>query len=344
MTTQTTDRADMPSSPGVPGLVFRRFRGPDDYPGMVEANLAARDEYGIEDTVTVEGMASDYAHLTHSDVNRDLLIVELDDRVVGYTRVQWDDQQDGSRAYESICILRPELRSRGIGRSMLAWDERRSREIAAAHPADGRERWLQAWSWDGDERALALLRRSGYTPVRRGYEMVRPDLEAIPEATLPDGLEVRAVGREDMRRIWEADVEIFRDHWGEVDASEEAWLRFSENPVYDPSLFVVAFDGDELAGMVINVIDPGDTARKGYVRGLLDGVGVRRAWRRRGLARALILRSLHLLREHGATSAFLGVDGENPNQAMTLYEGCGFGTVSSETAWRKPLAGEESAG
>jgi ribosomal protein S18 acetylase RimI-like enzyme len=51
----------------------------------------------------------------------------------------------------------------------------------------------------------------------------------------------------------------------------------------------------------------------------------------------MILRSLHLLRERGAQDAYLGVDAENPNQAMTLYESCGFRTVSSGTAWRKPL-------
>jgi ribosomal protein S18 acetylase RimI-like enzyme len=132
-------------------------------------------------------------------------------------------------------------------------------------------------------------------------------------------------------------VEIFRDEWGEVDSSEASWLRFREDPNHDPSLFVVAFDGDEIAGQILNVIDPGDVARKGRVRGLLDSVGVREPWRRRGLARAMIVRSLHVLRERGAQDAYLGVDAENPNQAMTLYESCGFRIVSSETAWRKPL-------
>lgn len=344
MSPVTGERINVPGAPDVPGLVFRQLRGPEDFPGMIEANMAARDEYGIEETVTVEGIAAHYAHLTNSDAARDLMIVELDGRVVGYTRVQWDEQSDGSRAYHAICLLRPELRGRGIGRAMLGWDEARIREIAASHPDDGRPRWFQASTWDADERALALLRRAGYEPVRRGYEMVRPNLDDIPEAALPDGLEIRPVGREDIREIWEADVEIFRDHWGESDDSEAAWLRFRDDPRHDPTLFVVAWEGEELAGLVINVIDPADTARKGSVRGLLDGVGVRRAWRRRGLARALIVHSLRLLRERGATSAFLGVDAENPNRAMTLYEGCGFRTASSETAWRKPLVAEEMTG
>jgi ribosomal protein S18 acetylase RimI-like enzyme len=162
-------------------------------------------------------------------------------------------------------------------------------------------------------------------------------MDDLPEVRLPPGLEVRPVTRDDYRAIWEADAEAFRDHWGEIDESEEAFLRFVDDPVYDPELFVIAFDGDEIAGLVLNVIDPADVERKGEVRGLLDSVAVRRPWRRRGLARALIAHSLRLLRDRGATSAFLGVDGENPNRAMTLYESCGFRIASSGTTWRKPL-------
>ena len=123
-------------------------------------------------------------------------------------------------------------------------------------------------------------------------------------------------------------------------ASEASWVRFRDDPDYaDTSLYVVAFDGDEVAGLVLNVLE--DPDEHGRVRGLLDSVAVRRPWRRRGLARAMIARSLHLLRDRGATSAYLGVDGENPNRAMTLYEDVGFRIQTSETAYRKPVFAEE---
>jgi ribosomal protein S18 acetylase RimI-like enzyme len=72
-------------------------------------------------------------------------------------------------------------------------------------------------------------------------------------------------------------------------------------------------------------------------RGLLDSVFVRRPYRQRGLGRALVLRSLEVLRERGMTTASLGVDSENPNAALHLYEACGFERIRSSTAWRKPL-------
>ncbi len=335
------DTVDVPAGPAISGLVFRRFRRPGDFPGMVEANMAVRDAHGVEDTISVEGMATQYAHLRNSDVSTDLVIIELDGRTVGYVRVAWNGQHDGSVAYESICLLRPELRGRGIGRAMLRWGERRLREIGATQPADGRPRWFQAETFDADAYSIRLLERHGYTAVRRGYEMVRPDLADIDDVPLPRGLEVRPVGPEKSRQVWEADAEAFRDHWGEDEETEEAWLAFREDPTHDPALWVVAFDGDEIAGLVLNVIDPADVARKGTRGGNLSSVAVRRPWRRRGLARALIARSLRLVRDRGATSAVLGVDGANPNQAMTLYEQCGFRVVSSFTTWRKPFTEDD---
>ena len=84
-------------------------------------------------------------------------------------------------------------------------------------------------------------------------------------------------------------------------------------------------------------IDPEENAHHGVLQGYIDGVWTRKAYRRRGLARALLAQVLGLLRERGMTSAYLGVDGLNPNQAMTLYESLGFEIRTSETDWTKPL-------
>ena len=81
-------------------------------------------------------------------------------------------------------------------------------------------------------------------------------------------------------------------------------------------MFVVAFDGDEIAGAVLNVIYEEENEILGLRRGWLDSVFTRRAWRRRGLARALIVRSLHLLHERGMDRAALGVDADNPSGAL----------------------------
>lgn len=325
--------------PAVPGLRFRRFAGAEDFPRMAAANMAARIGAGVEEMVTAEVMANDYGNLTNSDIERDLVIVELDGRVAGYVRVEWLDQNDGSRSYDRICILEPGLQGQGIGGAMLRWAEARIREIAAGHDGEAadRPRWFGAENWDADLRGQRLLLTNGYTPVRTFFDMVRPDLDGIPDAALPEGFDIRPIGFGDLRLVWEADAKAFRDHWGGVDMSEESYERFAGDPRLDPSLHVVAFAGDEVAGAVLNIIDDAENERFDRRRGLLDSVFVRRPYRRRGLARALIVASLRLLRDRGMTSAWLGVDADNANAALALYESCGFRVVRSTTAYRKPI-------
>lgn len=320
----------------VPGLRFRSYAGEADLPGMAAANQAARRGAGVEELITPELLANDYANLTNSDLARDLMIVELDRAIVGYVRVEWLDQNDGSRSYDRVCILEPELRGRGIGGAMLRWAEGRIREIAATHDTD-RPRFFGAENWDADAHGRRLLRGQGYEPVRTFFDMIRPTLDDIPEAAVPDGFEIRPVTESDLRAIWEADAKAFRDHWGGVDESEASYKRFAGDPRLDPSLFVVAFAGEQIAGAVLNIIDDEENEQYDRRRGLLDSVFVRRPYRRRGLARALIVRSLGVLSARGMSSAWLGVDGDNANAALHLYESCGFATHLSTTAWRKPL-------
>ena len=325
--------------PAVPGLRFRHFAGPEDYPGMAGVNMAARLDANVEEAVTVETLTNHYAHLSNSDLDRDLLIVELDGRVVGYSRLEWSDQNDGSRVYSQMCLVEPAIRGRGIGGALLAWGERRARDIAADHPAD-RPRWHGADTWDADARGARLLRREGYEAARTFFFMVRPDLDAIPEAPLPIGFDVRAVDETQLRDVFDAGGKAFRDHWGAIEEDEASFERFASDPRTDPSLFVVGFAGDEIAGAVLNVIDDAENGLFDRRRGLLDSVFVRRPYRQRGLGRALVVRSLELLRARGMTSASLGVDSENANAALHLYESCGFVRVRSSTAWRKPLDAE----
>jgi mycothiol synthase len=346
MGTRTVDHIDR-FAPPVRGVRFRGYRGPDaDLPGMVEAVRQARLADGEIEPVDLAGMRAEYEHLERSDPARDILVVELGDEIVGYVRVQWGDANDGSRYYDGFCFLRPDARRRGIGRSMLAWSEDRRRLIAREHAAAGegldRPRWLTTFVHDGDRGGRLLLESVGYEPFRRFFSMVRPDLESIPDAPLPEGLEIRPIPRDriNLRQVFDAATEAFRDHFGWVDEGDESFASFIEDPATDPDLWLVAFDGDEVAGAVLNGIhrrDDGSGGDGSGGDGWLDSVFTRRPWRRRGLARALIVRSLHLLRERGLRSAALGVDAQNANEALGLYESCGFRMASSTTAYRAPI-------
>jgi ribosomal protein S18 acetylase RimI-like enzyme len=269
-----------------------------------------------------------------------MIFAEVDGETVAYSGVFWLKNLEGQRIYIHFGFSMPEWRQRGIGRAMLRWCEQRLRQIAAQHPDDG-PRYFDTEIVDSQIGAEALVQSEGYKPETYAAIMVRPDLENIPEAPLPDGLEVRPVLPEHYRLIWEAEHEAFRDHWG---YSEDAnsYEQFLDQEYFDPSLWRVAWAGDQVAGMVRSFINHRQNTEFNRLRGWTECISVRRPWRRRGLAKSLLVQSLHAVKERSMTEAALGVHTENPNGAFQLYESVGFRVVKKFTIYRKPLDGSPS--
>jgi ribosomal protein S18 acetylase RimI-like enzyme len=336
----TTAPTGLPGDKAVPGLRFRAMRGTADIPGMAAANQRARDAAGIAELVSAEGMARDYAHLVNCDLDRDVLVVERDGAIVGYGRVEWRDLENGGRTFTCLTLLQPDAVSPAAYDAMVAWAEARQAAKASAIPADqARPGALRTFTFGTDVVLGEVLTARGWTRTGQGYEMVRPTLDDIPEPPMPDGIVVRPIGTDvpSRRRVWDAATEAFADERDEAEPTEEDWLADLANPHVDPALWIVGFDGDEVAGAAQGRIDPVENAHHGWDRGYIEAVFTRRAWRRRGLARALLARALVRLRDHGMTSAYLGVDGLNPNQAMDLYTNLGFEVASTSHDWTKPL-------
>ncbi len=326
------------AAPGRSGLVIRPYAGEEELPALVRIRNAEYEADGVRGRITLEAMRAWWRHPSEQfDPARDVSVVELDRRPVAFAQRDWVDTTDGVREYRTRGWVAPHARRRGIGSMLLGRSEARLRAVAASHDTE-RAKVLGVATSEANAGAVALARRSGYEPVRWFATMERSLLEPLPELPpLPDGLEVRPVLPAHAWTIWEADLEAFQDHWGGWDASEASYRRWIESPDFQPDLMVVAWDGDEVAGAVLNAIDADENAELGVERGWLDSVFTRRAWRRRGLARVLIVRSLHLLRERGMAVAVLGVDADNPSGAFGLYEGTGFAPIERTIAWRRPM-------
>jgi len=231
----------------------------------------------------------------------------------------------------------PVWRRRGIGRAILRWTEERQRTVASKQTESG-PHLFQVEIQDSEQGVAELLVGAGYAVARRWYQMTRPLAGDIPDAPLPAGLEVRPALPAQYRQIWEADVEAFRDHWGFAEPPAAAYAEWLEDPVAMMSeLWQIAWDGDQVAGQVRSFINHQENAEQGRLRGYTECISVRRPWRRRGLAQALILRSVRLLQELGMTEAALGVDTQNTSGALRLYERCGFRPARSGALYRKPL-------
>ncbi|MFQ5942734.1 MAG: GNAT family N-acetyltransferase [Anaerolineales bacterium] len=320
----------------IKGISFRGFRGEIDYPGMVAILERSKEYDQIKQTNTLEDMQRYYSHLTNCDPFQDMLLAEAGGELIAYCRVFWEQQLEGDRVYFHFGTVLPEWRRKGIGSAMLRWCERRLRIIASDHPQDG-ERYLQTFGADTLIGKDKLALSEGYQPIRYEFEMARSLEGDLPQAPMPPGLEVRPVLDEHIRPIWDASAEAFRDHWGYVVPTEENYQDWLEGRTFNPKLWKVAWDGDEVAGMVQNYIDERENEEYGRKRGYTENISVRRPWRRRGLARALIAESFYLLRDLGMEEAALSVDTENLSGALSLYESMGFEQVKRWTDYRKPL-------
>lgn len=328
----------------VPGLRLRPFAGEPDLAEIARIeNLEAEADH-VPERTSVGELEADFAHPNeHFDPRRDVTIGELDGRPVAVAMRTWIDSTDGERTYRLNGAVEPAARRRGIGRALLAENERCMRELAAGHVTPN-PKVFGSWSGDTQAGATALLSAAGFAPVRWFFEMTRHSLDDLPDVALPAGLDVRPITRDLVPAVWLASIEAFRDHWGGFDHSDEALERWLASPSTDVGLWVAAFDGDEVAGGVINMINAAENEALGLRRGLLASVFTRRAWRRRGVAGALVARSLEVLRERGMTTAWLGVDADNPNGALGLYERLGFEATYRSTAWRKPMASPTPTG
>jgi mycothiol synthase len=323
----------LPDLPSIPDLRFRPFDMDGDIAALAElicaVNLADDEEYAP----SVDDLRNELTHHPYFDADRDMPVAELDGQLVGGSK-RTARVRVGTVQHELDGWMRPDMRRRGIGRALLCWAERRARE-AAAEWSGPEPHTFSSWVGEAQPGAIALLESEGYHRVRYGFMMTRPLSEPIPAAPLPEGFEVRPVTEADHRRIWDADVEAFRDHWEAAERTDEDFVGMFSIPAIDTSLWRVAWHGDEVAGSVMNFVFAEENARLGVRRGWLEHISVRRPWRRRGLAGALIVDSLRALRALGLDEAALGVDAENPTGALRLYESFGFRRHRTGIAYRK---------
>jgi mycothiol synthase len=237
---------------------------------------------------------------------------------------------DGGLRVDLMGGVHPRWRGRGIGRELLGWELARAADIhRAVAPATAWE--VHAGAPGEDGTATRLYQRFGLTPVRYWFDMVAPTATAAATA-LPDGLRSTTYRPAHDNDLYAAHMEAFADHWGFQRRGYDEWATLSvRSETFLPGLSVLAFDGDEIAGYVLSYADA-DPARI-----YIGQVGVRRPWRRRGLAGALLSQVLGSARVAGRAFAALGVDADSPTGAVGVYERVGFTVATRAVTYSRSL-------
>jgi GNAT superfamily N-acetyltransferase len=270
------------------------------------------------------------------DPQRDVLIAEIAGKVIGWSQVMRAQDQFGKGAYSHFVDLLPEWYRKGIRTAMLRHNEQRLREIAEAHPADI-PCAFQSKAADSEKDWTSVLTKEGYSPFRYSYKMVRPSLEDIPDFPLPEGIEVLPVKPEHYQAIIDAWNEAIKDMRSQIPISNEFFQVFQKLPIFDPSIWQIAWHENAVVGTVMNYVDEKENTEYKRKRGYVEGISVQRPFRGRGIAKALIARSFKILRNRGMMEAALGVDAENPSGAVSLYKKMGFQIQKRTVSYRKPM-------
>lgn len=219
----------------------------------------------------------------------------------------------------------PRYEGLGIGSYLLAWAEERAKEALDRVPSDLRFA-PQVGTYRQADKARALFEDMGYRRIRSSYTM-RINLDAPPPAPeWSPGVALRPYNPEtDLEAVYRAVDEAFSDHYGYVKAPfEEGLERFkhfmTDYEGFDPALWFLAVNGEEIAGISLCRDRAFDNPEVGWVSTL----GVRRPWRKRGVGLALLRHSFGELYRRGKRMAGLGVDAENLTGALRLYERAGM--------------------
>ncbi|HKH12436.1 MAG TPA: GNAT family N-acetyltransferase [Rubrobacter sp.] len=298
-------------------------RPPED--AVAVAGLMAacvRADGGAQGT-SVEHVLDDWREV---DIREEaVLVLGPDGDVAGYADVV-------NRAFVTLSVygyVHPAHRGRGIGAWLVGWGEDWMRARASFAPG-GAEVVVRHYVISTNSDARRLLENLGYEAVRGTYVMEIDLEEEPPETELPEGLTVRAFGPgEDERAVFEAVEDAFRDVWGRPRGTFERFVGMTEGDGFDPSLWLLATEGGEIAGMILGKTVAGE--------GWVDVVGVRRPWRRRGLGLALLRRAFGEYRRRGVRRVELSVDAGSTTGAPRLYWLSGMRPKSSYVVYQKGL-------
>jgi len=232
----------------------------------------------------------------------------------------------------------------GPGKSFLYHSQERLRQIIRHQDNEAPDseapfsggRLFEANATSFQPELARLLEEDGFQAVRWGSMMTCSNLQNTPNVPMLVGLEVRPVKPEHYRQIWDALLDAFHDDPGYSKPSEDDYTFWQQNSQFQPDLWQVAWEGNQVTGMVLNYITH-DSAGNDPGLAWTEDICVRRSWRRCGLALALLVRSMRRFREIRFTQTSLGVDLNNLHGALQLYESMGYQLVSTLTIYRKQI-------
>ncbi len=320
----------------MPEPLIRGFMGEQDLGAMQEVSDVSRLADGMNMVYDTDAFRNMFAPLMDKLPSRNAVAAEAGGKIVGHALIWWRDVAEGQRLYSHQSAALPEYE--GLRARLMDWAEARLLEISEGHPEIG-EKFLETQTVPGTELD-SLVKARGYEPARFFFEMLRP-LNDLQEVKLPEGITLTVVTEGGLKEAWAVSRDAFKDQWGysPKNWSDERLEDIVGSSLFDLSLWFVALADGEVVGSVRNYIKSQENDMLNRKRGYISSICVSRPWRRRGIAAALLSKSMRELAARGMAEARLGVDSDSPTGALSLYMNSGFAVSNTYVSCRKPLCG-----
>jgi mycothiol synthase len=317
----------------LPGLLIRPPLA-EDIAAIAELfNLCSQEEQGSQEE-TVASIRQRWEGPGFSPVNDCRVVATASGQLVGVTHLLSQPPYVRTHLWGST---HPQWRGQGIGTWLMQWAEEQGRQRLAIAPA-GTRVTLTVARLATFEPPVALLRDLGYRHKRSFYYMKIEFTDPPPQPQWPAGISVRTMQPGEEGAVYRAWQESFKDHWGHVETPfAEGFPRWEhlvlKHPDHDPTTFFLALAGEEIAGVALCFPKDVEFPELAWV----DDVGVRRPWRRRGLALALLHHAFGEFYRRGIQGAALGVDASSLTGATKLYEKAGMHVFRQFDSYEKEL-------
>ncbi|MCB2209501.1 GNAT family N-acetyltransferase [bacterium] len=261
------------------------------------------------------------------DLDKHVRVLEdQDGTIIGYIDV-WDVSKPHVTKY-AFGLLHPDAWDDQVFYDMLAWAEECARKRIDLAPENARV-ILNFGLNNRSIRRKTVMESYGYELVRHFYRMVIDLDKTLPAPKVPEGITIAPIRLdEELEDAVRALDDGFADHWGHVHRSLEESLKQWKHIIetsddFDPTLWYLAKDGNEIAGVCACSQKVTEDPDMGWVNQLC----VLRPWRRRGLGLALLQTAFNEFHRRGKQRVGLGVDASSLTNATRLYEKAGMHVV-----------------
>ena len=309
----------------------------DDLPEIQRLEEKKSLHYNGVPGFSLERLRNEY-QIPGFEVNKSVHLVEdLQGTLVGLVEV-WDESDLPVHPYVWITVD-PDSENQGIEDYLMAWaGERALQVIDRLDP--GLRVAIRASTNHKNDSVANALKSAGLKQIRHGFRM-RIEMDREPETPVwPEGITLRPFNPDlDAGDVYATDEEVFQDHFGFIkEDPEEGFKKFMHHMTgddsYDPSLWYLAVDkNDEIVAICLCRRYGAEERETGFISSL----GVKRPWRRQGIAQALLLEAFGEYYKRGMRKVDLGVDGESLTGATDLYKKVGMFVLRQFDTYEKVL-------